>query len=106
MNESQLIPLFEIINNNQEMQELFQEYCDHIDTYEEFIQFAKMQSNYYPKGITRGEFEENMINYSFNTTINKLRNKLGNDCITEHTLDDGSTFYRIGNLSLGDFLNE
>lgn len=97
MNNNQIIPLFKLLDNHNEMLELYKDYERLFDSYDEFTDFCKMQSNYYPKGITRGTFLENATSYSANATFLSLRQKLGNDLIQEHTTDDGTTYYSLGN---------
>ena len=97
MNNNQIIPLFKLLDNQNEMLELYKEYNRFFDTYEEFFEFCKMQSKYYPNGIIRMTFLENATNYSANASFLSLRQKMGNDLIQEHTTDDGVTYYSLGN---------
>lgn len=98
MKDNQLIPLFKIIENKRELETLFSEYVMFFDEYEEFVDFLRMQLKFYPRGIVRRELAENIANYSVNATMNKLRQKLGNDAIKEHTTDGGYTFYSMGGI--------
>lgn len=95
MKDNQLIPLFKIIGVESQRKELYSEFQEYFDSYNEFIQFINMQSRFYPRGVVRRVFQENVASYALTATMNKLRQKLGEDSILEHTLDDGSTFYQI-----------
>lgn len=106
MNDNQLIPLFKIIDNKRELETLFSEYVMFFDEYKEFVDFLKMQLKFYPRGILRKELAENIANYSVNATMNKLRQKLGNDVIKEHITDDGTTFYSMGGVDKELFEDE
>jgi hypothetical protein len=101
MNDNQLIPLFKIIDNKREVETLFSEYVMFFDEYEEFVNFLKMQLKFYPRGILRKELVENIANYSVNATMNKLRQKLGSDAISEHVTEGGTTFYSMGKVDKG-----
>lgn len=105
MSDSQLIPLFKIIENKNELNKLFLEYTMFFDEYDEFVNFLKMQLKFYPRGIIRKELSNNITSYSVNSTMNKLRQKLGSDAIKEHTSEDGTTFYSLGKVS-EEFFNE
>jgi len=105
MNDNQLIPLFKIIENKRELEALFLEYTIFFDEYEEFVNFLKMQAKFYPRGIVRKELAENIANYSVNATMNKLRQKLGNEAIKEHTTESGATFYSMGGVDEDLFKN-
>jgi hypothetical protein len=96
MKENQLIPLYRIIDSKPEMAALYEEYKRLFESYEEFMDFCKMQVKFYPTGITRMVFLENATNYSINSTILSLKNKLQNGLIKEHTSDDGTTYYSLG----------
>lgn len=102
MKDNQLIPLFRIIGIESERKQLYLEFQDLFDAYDEFLEFINMQSRFYPNGIIRKTLQENAANYAVNATINKLRQKLGSDNIEEHTLDDGSTFYRLKGERFGE----
>lgn len=96
MKDNQLIPLFEIINNDVELAYLHSEYDFFIGNFEEFREFLNMQNKYYPKGILRKQLNENIINYSSSVTITSLMKKMGGGLIKEHTTDDGTTYYSLG----------
>lgn len=96
MRESQLIPLYRIIDNKPEMMALYQDYERLFESFDEFIEFCKMQSKYYPNGVTRLNFLENATEYSLNTTLKSLREKVFDGLVQEHTTDDGTTYYRLG----------
>jgi len=96
MNENLLIPLYRIIENKPEMMRLYKEYERLFETFDEFIEFCKMQSKYYPNGVTRISFLENATEYSLNTTMASLRKKVFDGVIKEYTSDDGTTYYRLG----------
>ena len=96
MKENQLIPLYRIIDNKPEMILLYEEYKRLFESLEEFIEFCRMQLKVYPTGITRFVFLENATNYSINTTMLSLKNKISDGLIKEHTTDDGTTYYTLG----------
>lgn len=103
MNDSQLIPLFRILHSEQEIKRLYGEYSTFFEEYKEFESFLHMQNKFYPNGIIRKDLTENATNYSISATLNRLRQKLGDDAIKEHVTDDGTTFYSLGNIN-EDFL--
>lgn len=96
MKENQLIPLYRLLDNKPEMMLLYKDYEKLFESFEEFIEFCRMQSKYYPTGITRAIFFENATEYSVNATMLSLKNKLGNGFVKEHTTDDGTTYYSLG----------
>lgn len=96
MKENQLIPLYRIVDNEPEMMALYKEYDRLFESLEEFTDFCKMQAKFYPTGITRMVFLENATDYSFNATLLSLRNKIHDGLIKEHTTDDGTTYYTLG----------
>lgn len=96
MKDNQLIPLFEIINNDVEIALLHSEYDFFIGNFNEFKQFLQMQSKYYPRGILRKQLSENIANYASSVTITSLMKKMGEGVIKEHVSDDGTTYYSLG----------
>lgn len=96
MNESQLIPLYRIIDSTPEMVRLYEEYKRLFESFEEFMEFCRMQSKYYPNGVTRINFLENATEYSLNATMASLKQKVFDGLVKEYTSDDGTTYYRLG----------
>jgi hypothetical protein len=96
MKENQLIPLFKIVESDYKIAELHLEYEYFIADFNEFKQFCLMQSKYYPRGVIKKQFNENVVNYCSSVTLTNLMKKLGNGYIKEHTSDDGTTYYSLG----------
>lgn len=78
-------------------------YCDcakYFNSAPEFEEYIAMIGTYYPQGIRREELMENMVAYDQARTISSLREKIGQGLIQELQTDDGTLFYRLGEIGI------
>lgn len=95
MNEFQFIPLQELTPEDKD--ELFNDFEKLFTDRQEFNDFYNMQSNFYVRGLTRQDFEDNAKRFAISMVVHGLQSKLGKDLdIKIHKTQDGDEFYSIG----------
>ncbi len=96
--EFNLIPLHEL--SAIELEDLREEFWEYFNDSEQFYDFIEMQIKFYPRGLRRVDFAENVANFAFSNVMNGLRSKLGEGAIKEHQTDSGDLFYSLGEIGI------